>query len=102
MKNIILKSAFIVAVLTGAATAASARSTNTLNYSRLSNPQIGITAANKYAVGKSYTICNEKGKVIVKGVIRSAEVFYVSTQKLSNGTYVFKIDGEVVQEFVIR
>lgn len=102
MKNIILRSALILTVLTGAALTASARSTNTLTYNRFSNPQIGVTAVNKHTIGRSYTICDEKGKVVMKGTIRSAETFYISTQKLSNGTYTFKIDGESVQEFTIR
>ena len=102
MKNIILKSAFILTVLlTATALTVSARSNNTLTYNRFSNPQIGVTAVNKHTVGRNYTICDERGKVVIKGTIRSAETFYISTQKLTNGTYIFKIDGETVQEFII-
>ena len=101
MKKIIL-AAVILTVLTGTALSASARSNNTLTYNKFANPQIGVTAGNKHTIGRSYTISDEKGKVVMKGVIRSAETFYISTQKLANGSYVFKIDGETVQEFVIR
>lgn len=71
-------------------------------YSRQANAAIGVAAANKVAVGRSYTICNAKGKVIMKGVIKSMDTFYIATDKLANGNYTFKIDGETVQEFTIK
>jgi hypothetical protein len=101
MKCTFFKSAAVLSVMLFLSFSTQAKSYG-YAYSRQSNKSIGVAAANKVAVGRSYSICNEKGKVIMKGVIKSMETFYIDTEKLANGTYTFKIDGEAVQKFTIK
>lgn len=100
MKNIIRKSVIAVALLLSVATA-NAKG-NSLSYSRTLNTQIGITATNQVAVGGTYKVLDVNGKVVLKGRISSADTFYISTGKLSNGTYRFTVDGFYLQEFSIN
>jgi len=104
MNNIILKS-IIAATLILSVNVASARgaSANTsYNYSRNTNAQIGITPANNVAIGGMYKIQDASGKVVLQGRIKSADTFYIPTDKLSNGTYLFSVDGYSLKQFSVN
>lgn len=100
MNNIITKSILAFALFISV-NAASARGTS-YSYSRSLNTTIGITAGNRAAVGGIYKIQDGSGRVVLQGRIKSADTFYIPTDKLSNGTYVFSVDGYGLQQFSIN
>lgn len=73
---------------------------NLLKYNRSVNAQIGITPI--HAQGSTYEVRNQFGKVVIKGIISSSNTFYISTKKLTSGTYTFILNGVSQQEFVIN
>jgi len=74
---------------------------NALVYERDSNPAIGITPQAN-AVGYSFAIIDEQGKVVKSGIIKSGKTFYVTTKNLRNGNYRFTVGNYQVQEFRVK
>lgn len=72
-----------------------------LVYRRNLNPAIGVTP-DLSAVGYSYTVYNSDGSPVVNGIIKTGNTFFISTQKLPNGTYRFYIGNELLQTFVVK
>lgn len=101
MKNLLRRSIF-ASTLILALTAPSLvkAQTNTLVYDRTANSSIGITADN--ATGCSYEIKDKNGKVVLSGKIKSDKTFYIATGKLGRGNYSFSINGNTLQEFIIK
>ncbi len=101
MKNFIRQSLIAASlVLTLAAPSQVRAQDNKLVYDRKVNSSIGIAADN--ATGYSYEIKDKKGNVVLSGKITSAKTFYIATSKLNKGNYRFTINGNVLQEFIIK
>ena len=100
MKNIIIKSIVALALIISV-NAASAKG-NGLNYSRSLNPLIGISAGNNAAVGGTFKVLDGNGRVVLQGRIKSTDTFYLPTNKLMNGTYLFTVDGYSLQQFSVN
>lgn len=102
MKTIIRKTVVTASLVLGlvASTLQVNAENNALVYDSSINTSIGITAEN--AVGRSYTITDKKGNVILKGVIKSNKTFFIPTGKLGKGSFQFVIGSLVLQEFVIK
>ena len=100
MKKIIIKSIAALALILSV-NAVSAQG-HRLVYSRSSNPFIGISAGNNVAIGGSYKVFDGNGRVVMQGRITSAATFYLSTNRLMNGTYLFTVDGYSLQRFAVN
>jgi hypothetical protein len=70
-------------------------------YNRQLNANIGITASSN-AVGRTYIITDNKGRIIMRGVIRSGKTFFIPVEKLNNGVYQFSIGGSILQKFAVE
>lgn len=102
MKTLIRKSAIAAALILALAapTFRANAQDNKLIYDLAHNTSIGITIEN--AVGASYVIKDKTGKIIYKGIVKSAKTFYIPTGKLGKGEYRFQIGSLVLQEFIIK
>jgi len=71
-----------------------------LVYHKDNDAAIGITVEN--ATGAEFVIRDKKGRVVHRGIVKSARTFYISTEKLNKGDYQFQIGNLVLQEFSVR
>lgn len=70
-----------------------------LSYSKARHSAIGITVDN--ATGAAYVIKDKNGNIVLQGKIKNNKTFFISTAKLSKGSYQFVIGSLVLQEFEI-
>lgn len=102
MKTFIRKSviaASFVLVIAAASFGANAKN-NTLIYDRAHNTSIGIAV--EHGTGAEYTIRDQKGNIVLQGLIKSNKTFFIPTSKLKSGSYLFSLGNVVLQEFVIK
>lgn len=71
-----------------------------LVYDRAANPTIGITIGN-IGNGTSFTIKDQNGTVIRKGLVNNGSTINISTRNLKAGMYSFEILGDVTT-FIIE
>lgn len=102
MKTLLRKTVLATALIcTTALSAFSAGAQNEkLVYSKARHSTIGITVGN--ATGAAYAIKDKNGNTVLTGKIKDNKTFFVSTARLSKGSYRFMIGNLVLQEFEIR
>jgi hypothetical protein len=101
MKNFLRQAVLTSTLIIALAVPALAKATNNaLVYDRSINSSIGISVDN--ATGHSYQIKDRKGRVVLSGKIKSVKTFYIATGKLEKGSYTFTINGNTLQEFIIK
>lgn len=74
---------------------------NTLVYERTLNPYIHFTT-DQYAVGNTYSIRDQSGKIVKTGVVSATKNVSVATGNLGRGIYTIQIGGSLLQQFMIK
>lgn len=101
MKTLLRNSVIAASLLlTFAAATPAIAQDNVPVYNKAANRSIGITVAN--ATGASFVIKDQKGTVVYQGTVKNDKTFFISTGKLTRGTYRFVVGSLVLQEFVIK
>lgn len=74
---------------------------NTIVYERVFNPYINITTE-RNAVGNTYAVRDQHGKIIKTGIVTSAKTLSIATSKLTTGIYSVHVAGNLLQQFIIK
>jgi hypothetical protein len=74
---------------------------NTQTYERAVNPYISIIT-NHSAVGNTYSVRDQHGKIIRTGVVTSERTLSIATNKLTQGIYSVHIAGNLLQQFIVK
>jgi hypothetical protein len=74
---------------------------NALIYERALNPYINITTDHN-AVGNTYSVRDQNGKIIRTGVVRSAKTLSIAINRLTTGIYSVHIGGNLLQQFIVQ
>lgn len=74
---------------------------NALIYERVLNPYITVTTVHN-AVGSTYSVRDQNGKIIKTGIVRSAKTLSIAISRLTTGIYSVHIDGNLLQQFIVK
>lgn len=74
---------------------------NALTYERAVNPYINIITDHS-AVGNTYSVRDQHGKIIRTGVVTSERTLSIATNKLTQGIYSVHIAGNLLQQFIVK
>ncbi|MFA6059376.1 MAG: hypothetical protein WC756_14315 [Taibaiella sp.] len=74
---------------------------STVIYEHAFNPYINITT-DRSAVGNTYSVRDQHGKIVRTGIVTSAKTFSIATDKLTTGIYSVHVAGNLLQQFIIK